>query len=147
MEKETTTSLLNTLLNTDAEHMNNFINHIDADRRPCDVFHEYFARTNLTPAVAVNGLKGLMSKSYIYEIFGGNKVNPSRDALLLICLALNMNFKETKQVLESYQLAPLYPKDKRDAIIGICINNKIYNITLVNDKLFEADENQLGIKE
>lgn len=144
MDNPSTTNLLNTMLNTDADQINDYVNTIDNNRRPCDVFQDYFARTKLTPAVAVHSLKGLMSKSYIYGIFSGDKTNPSRDSLILLCLSLNMNYKETRQVLESYKIAPLYPKDTRDAIIGICINNKIYNVSMINEKLYDANVEILG---
>jgi hypothetical protein len=84
--------------------------------------------------------QGYISKSYVYDLINGKKLKPSRDNVLLICLASHMNLKVTRRTLELFNHRNLYPKDKRDAIIAICINNKIYDIASVNDKLFEYGE-------
>ena len=49
----------------------------------------------------------------------------------------NAFFKETRRVLELFNLRPLYPKDDRDAIIAICINNKVFDVSDINERLFD----------
>ena len=88
----------------------------------------------------VKECQGYISKSYIYDILSGKKLNPSRDNVILICLAAHMDLKMTRRTLEVFNHRPLYPKDPRDAIIAICINNKVFDIASINDRLFEHDK-------
>ena len=76
------------------------------------------------------GSRGLISKSYVYDILGGVKTNPSRDIVLILCIAAGMDRKLVRRVLENYGHRDLYVKDTRD------INNQIYDLDRLNDELF-----------
>lgn len=58
------------------------------------------------------------SKSYIYEIFDGKKKNPSRDTMLIIAFAMELDFEETQDMLKHCGIAQLYVRNKRDNIIA-----------------------------
>ena len=56
-----------------------------------DYFNEYFASHSITTAEIVSRCKGLISKSYIYDLLNGQKTQPSRDIVLMLCPAALWN--------------------------------------------------------
>ena len=87
----------------------------------------------------IGGCRGLISKSYVYDILGGVKTNPSRDIVLILCIAAGMDRKLVRRVLENYGHRDLYVKDTRDIIIATYINNQIYDLDRINDDLFRYE--------
>lgn len=78
-----------------------------------------------------------LSRTYAYEILGGTKKG-SRDKVIALCFAANMNLDETNHALTYSGNSSLYAKDKRDSIITLAINMKqknnvdIKNVTDLN---------------
>lgn len=136
MEKSTT-SLLGTLQNTSIDNIGEYIANLDNTLSYSEYFSRYFAENNLTTADIVKYCDGIISRSYVYEIINGQKTKPSRDNVILICLASHMDLKNTRRTLEIYNHRPLYPKDERDAVVGIFINNGNFDINAINDRLYE----------
>ena len=64
----------------------------------------------------VSKLAGL-DRSYVGNIVRGKKNNPSRDALIAICLVLRTTIDEVQYLLKYAGHAPLYVRRKRDVII------------------------------
>lgn len=89
-------------------------------------------------ADVVNRCRGILSKSYVYDILNGTKRNPSRDVVLLLCIAVHADRKQTRRLLEKYGHRDLYAKDTRDIIIATYINNKEYDIDRINDDYFST---------
>ncbi len=135
--EESTTGLLNILNNTDIEALDDFIDEHGHSVSIGEFFSGYLYSHNIKSSDIVKKCQGYISKSYIYDLLNGKKTNPSRDNVILLCLAADMDFKHTRRTLEIFGHRSLYPKDSRDAIIAICINNKIFNIEEINDRLFE----------
>ncbi|MBP3352249.1 MAG: XRE family transcriptional regulator [Lachnospiraceae bacterium] len=77
---------------------------------------------------------GLVGSNYGYEIFHGTKNTPSRDILIMICLAFPLTIEETQHVLRCGKLSILYPRDKRDAYVLYALTHKLELDTL-NDLL------------
>ena len=100
-----------------------------------DYFNDYFATHSITSSEIASRCKGLISKSYLYDLLNGQKTQPSRDMILILCLAAHMNRKETRRTLELFQLRELYVKDPRDIIIATAINQEQFDIDQINDKL------------
>lgn len=146
MNNQSTTSLLEILKNTPIDELDNFIAENDGTYKINEYFSTYMYKNNIKTSDIVNNLKGYISKSYIYEILNGTKTNPSRDNIILICLAAKMDLKSTRRTLEIFNHRNLYPKDNRDAIIAICINNGIFDIESINDRLFEYSEPTFNVK-
>lgn len=88
--------------------------------------------------------KSGISTNYVYQIINGKK-NPSRDKLIALCIAASMSFKETNRGLVLGGYAPLYPKNKRDIHIGICINTGMKSVLEVNICLEENGEEPLKV--
>ena len=61
--------------------------------------------------------KAGLDRSYVGNIVRGKKNNPSRDALIAICLALGTTLEEVQYLLKYAGHAPLYVRKKRDVII------------------------------
>lgn len=58
-----------------------------------------------------------LHQSYVGNIVNGKKRNPSRDALISICLAIGTTVEEVQYLLKYAGQAPLYVRRKRDVII------------------------------
>ena len=76
-----------------------------------------------------------MNEIYGYQIFAGKR-QPSRDKLIALSLGFQLALDEIQQLLKYSGAAPLYPKNKRDAIIifGILHGKGIVEI---NDQLYD----------
>ena len=61
---------------------------------------------------------------HIYHIFSG-KANPSREKLLAIARAMELNLDETQYLLRYGGFAILYPRDAWDAVIISAIENNL----------------------
>ncbi len=74
-----------------------------------------------------------LATSYVGHIINGRKRNPSRDALIAICLAIGTNLKEVQDLLKYAGQAPLYVRRRRDVVIWFGFMKKM--------SLDEVDEN------
>lgn len=79
---------------------------------------------------------GLVGSNYGYELFQSDRKKPSRDVVLLICLAFPLTVEETQQTLRNAGLAILYPRDLRDAYLLYALKNQ-WSIDSVNAMLTE----------
>ncbi len=85
-------------------------------------------------AAGVSGA-ALLNPSYVGLIINGKKNNPSRDALISICLAMGTTFEEVQRLLKYAGYAPLYVRRKRDVIIWFGFM-KGHNVQTVNIDLY-----------
>ena len=85
--------------------------------------------------------KAGMSEVYLHQVFSGRR-KPSRDKLLCLCVGLGATLDETQRLLRQAALAEIYPKNKRDAIIGFGITHQM-ELSEINDKLFLENEKTL----
>ena len=67
-------------------------------------------------ASAISEKAGL-NTSYVGNIVNGKKRNPSRDALISICFAIDTTLEEVQYLLKYAGQAPLYVRRRRDVII------------------------------
>ena len=80
-------------------------------------------RDNLTKSKIAKSTS--LSESYVYEIFRGVKCNPSRNKLLQIAFAMNLDLDSTQKLLKIANVGILYPRIKRDSIIIFALNKKL----------------------
>ena len=75
-----------------------------------------------------------ISEVYLHQLFSGCRF-PSRSRLLCLCFGLGATVDEAQSLLQQARHAPLYSRDRRDAIIIFALS---HHMTLfeVNDKLF-----------
>lgn len=57
-----------------------------------------------------------ISEVYLHQILSGLRT-PSRNRLICLCIALHAGLEKPQQLLKDSGLAPLYPRNRRDAII------------------------------
>lgn len=75
-----------------------------------------------------------ISEVYLHQLFSGRRF-PSRSRLLCLCFGLDATVDEAQSLLQQARHAPLYSRDRRDAIIIFALS---HHMTLfeANDKLF-----------
>ncbi len=86
--------------------------------------------------------KSELSEVMGYQIFSGVR-KPSRDSLICICAAMELNLEEIQTLLKVTQFAQLYPKSKRDSIIINGIAKK-KSVAQINEALFDNSEATLN---
>ncbi len=67
-------------------------------------------------------LRGNLDKNYAYQIFNGNKTNPSRNKVLMLAFGMGLSLGETRKLLKVASLSDLYVRSPRDSIIMFCLN-------------------------
>lgn len=77
-----------------------------------------------------------LHRSYVGNIVRGKKNNPSRAALIAICLVIGTTIDEVQYLLKYAGQAPLYVRRKRDVVIWFAF---MKNLTLeaLDDELYE----------
>ena len=82
-----------------------------------------------------------ISEVYLHQLFSGRRF-PSRSRLLCLCFGLGATVDEAQSLLQQARHAPLYSRDRRDAIIIFALS---HHLTLfeVNDKLFTENRDTL----
>lgn len=108
-----------------------------------DYLNQYIAAHSLVTSDVIR--RSRLDRSYANQILNGTRKNPGRDKLIPICLAMGMDLEETNRALKISKAGTLYSKDKRDAVIIMCINRKIFDVLRVNELLYENGLEPLGI--
>lgn len=78
-----------------------------------------------------------ISYGYGYKLISGEKKTRQRDLIIEMCLTAGFSLNETQRALKLYQMAELYPKVSRDAVLIIALNQDIREISQVNTLLTE----------
>lgn len=79
-----------------------------------------------------------VSHSYVGKIINGDKMNPSRDVLLAICVFIGATVEETQTLLKYAGKAPLYVRRKRDVIIWFALM-KHQTLSFVDGYLYDRN--------
>lgn len=82
-----------------------------------------------------------MSEVYLHQVFSGRRT-PSRTRLLCMCFGLQTTVEEAQVLLKQCGYAPLYPKNRRDAILLYGLSHK-ETLFQINDTLFDKGEETL----
>ena len=82
-----------------------------------------------------------MSEVYLHQVFSGRRT-PSRTRLLCMCFGLQTTVEEAQELLKQCGYAPLYPKNRRDAILLYGLSHK-ETLFQINDTLFDEGEETL----
>lgn len=104
-----------------------------------ETLQELFDRRALTKSSLAK--ESGISEVYLHQVFSGRR-SPSRNRLLCLCFGLRVDMEEAQTLLQAGHYAPLYPRDRRDAIL---IYGLSHGLTLaeVNDALFTANAETL----
>ena len=103
-------------------------------------FPDYYR--SLEPVLAMDSsdiirLSGL-ERSYYYQVMKGTR-QPGRDKVLRLCLAAGLDLGQTTRALELSRNAALYPRNRRDIILTVAVNQKagVIDANLLLDKYGE----------
>lgn len=66
-----------------------------------------------------------LNREYAYHIFSGKKNNPSRQKILALAIALDLNLDETQYLLRYAGHGVLYPRNQWDAVIISAIEQNL----------------------
>ncbi len=102
---------------------------------------ELLKEKNLVRAHVIR--KAELGESYAYQIFSGLKPSPERDKIIALCIGMDLTVEETNSLLKIAGLLPLYPRNKRDSIIIINIQNK-KSVVEINEILYDSKEKTLN---
>lgn len=97
-------------------------------------------------------LKDVYSFAYVSESWGSKIISTerhttNRDLILRLCIAGHFTLEEINRALKLYGMTPLYAKDKRDASIIVAINNRIYDLSDLDDILVKQGFSKLSADE
>ena len=113
--RRSTGELMSLIQNTDrldrviSEHAEEFAAHAFPE-----LLAQLAAQRDLTPAAL--GEKALISRSFIYQLFSGERA-PGRDIVLRLAIVLELGIEETQALLRAAQRGALYPRVPRDAAV------------------------------
>ena len=86
-----------------------------------------------------------VSESWGEKILRMEKHTKNRDLIIRFCIAGHFSLKETNRALKLYGMTPLYSRNKRDVCIILAINNRIFDLSQVDDLLTGQGFIQLSI--
>ena len=86
-----------------------------------------------------------VSESWGEKILRMEKHTKNRDLIIRFCIAGHFSLKETNRALKLYGMTPLYSRNKRDVCIILAINNRIFDLSQVDDLLIGQGFVQLSI--
>ena len=86
-----------------------------------------------------------VSESWGEKILRMEKHTKSRDLIIRFCIAGHFSLRETNRALKLYGMTPLYSRNKRDVCIILAINNRIFDLSQVDDLLTGQGFVQLSI--
>ena len=87
--------------------------------------------------------RGNLDKNYAYQIFNGNKLNPSRNKVLMISIGMGLTLTDTRRLLKICNQSDLYIRNARDSVIIFGIDKRMTLMEineLLNDFSFEILE-------
>lgn len=87
-----------------------------------NTWQKLIEKSKLSKSDIIN--KSDIGYTYFYDILRGEKC-PSRDKVVRLILAMQLELDDCQNALELYNWAPLYAKDKRDSAMIYAINNKL----------------------
>ena len=86
-----------------------------------------------------------VSESWGEKILRMEKHTKNRDLIIRFCIAGHFSLRETNRALKLYGMTPLYSRNKRDVCIILAINNRIFDLSQVDDLLTGQGFIQLSI--
>lgn len=83
-----------------------------------------------------------LERSFGHQLFSGKR-HPSRDTVLLLAFGLEVDIELTQMLLRYAQCPPLYPRNKRDAIVIFCLFHR-YDVVRTQAELADRGFQPIG---
>lgn len=123
-------------LNTLTSNINNYIKEEKEDNKFHNELFKLIDERNLKDSEVYNKVN--IDRRLFSKIRNDEDYHPSKETIILLGLSLELNEKELEKLLVS--AAYSLPKNNYfDLIIRFCFQNKIYNITDVNELLYDYE--------
>lgn len=87
--------------------------------------------------------KAEVPEKYGYRLISGERVTRQRDIILRLCISAGFTLKETQQALKYYRMPELYARFPRDAVLIIALNNKVRDVSEVDELLVARQMDKL----
>lgn len=138
MADKSTEELTNILGRTHVSLIGNFLSEYSEDMLPDEkafsfYFRDVLQRKKLTQQEVF--LRADIPERYGYKLISEEKHTKQRDIILRLCYAAEFSLEETQKALRIYELPELYAKNKRDALLMICFNDRPGSVLDVNAEL------------
>lgn len=121
-DRISTSTLLQRLFKT--RHIGTFIKRYDTQMSP-PPFYQHLKNLceskGVLPAHVI--AKSGIERTFGHQLFNGTR-NPSRDKVLQLAFGFEMNYQETRELLNVARKSALHPRIRRDAIIMYALENK-----------------------
>lgn len=125
------TEELNEILGTlNKNSFSSYVSGLDTAPSVAGIFENYLFQNGITRGNLIK--RSGLSRSYAYEILNGIKTNPSRDSIISLCMAAEMDLNATQRTLRAGGAGELYAKIPRDAAIILHINQGQHDIVKLN---------------
>ena len=102
-----------------------------------EYLEKLLAEKNLSKQEVI--IRSGLNREYAYHIFAGIKKNPSRQKLLALAIALELNLDEVQYLLRYARQGVLYPRNQWDAVIISAIEQKL-SVMQTNELLHQLGE-------
>lgn len=106
---------------------------IDEDDRPLTQYLDDLLETHHIKRSEVIRSSGV-NQTFAYQIFKGER-KPGRDTAIMLGFGFGCTLKEMQRILRGANVAQLWPRNARDAIIISCIQRNMTR-TQTDDELF-----------
>ncbi len=80
-------------------------------------------------------LRADLPERYGYKLLSGEKRTRQRDVVIRLCYAAELTLAQTQRALKKYEMAELYAKNSRDALLMLAFNERPGSIIDVNTLL------------
>lgn len=107
-----------------------YVSGLDTIPSIAGIFENYLFQNGITRGNLIK--RSGLSRSYAYEILNGIKTNPSRNSIISLCIAAEMDLNATQRTLRAGGAGELYAKIPRDAAIILHINQGQHDIVKLN---------------
>ena len=106
-----------------------------------EYLEKLLAQKNLTKKEVIE--RSDLNREYVYHIFSGLKKNPSRQKILAIAMAMELDLEEIQYLLRYAGFGLLYPRNQWDAIIISAVEQK-FTVAQTNELLYRLGEKTLS---
>lgn len=83
-----------------------------------------------------------LKKTYFYQLFNGQRTNPTRDVLIQLGFGFQMSFDEVQEFLKHLEAAQLYPRIPRDGVIIYAFQ---HGMNIIECDILLAENNEVPL--
>lgn len=83
-----------------------------------------------------------LKKTYFYQLFNGQRTNPTRDVLIQLGFGFQMSFDEVQEFLKHLGAAQLYPRIPRDGVIIYAFQ---HGMNIIECDILLAENNEVPL--